>query len=871
MFNRTSTFSLIYQYVNPLRVPGASKFRSCVGSDKANVLAAAEMTAKHRQCAAKIESYWATLAQHGGKEGGKGHKGGKDEWRAYEDEAAAKVRHCKAGAECTHGQTIETGSKLVQLKCDAGCRLSYHSACWAGVQERLDSSEDESGRVPCPNPHRCSGHVRRVALKQGPKLLAVLMGEEDADGAAEVGDEPVDEGEESDYDAGEEGGADAAGGGGAGSDEPKRAGVLGVPARSLFRSERFQMGEDGLLIFLDTQRRMEQKAIKDAKRLEEAAANRAAAEQKKKEEAESHVGDASDASKDSKSKDSPQRAASKPKSFGFEVVLPLVSQPGEAPPPLPPTKSNLTTQLASQLAGNGSSASLKNAFSSLNMDDDASSVSSFGSAAGAAAVSRKPNPASSSAFHLQQRSVWHEGSNAFDEAEEEPQSLFPITVKKVKGRKGMRNNAHEDEEAQLRAALAASMADANGHGAKPAAVPLPKAAPPTVATALFGNKPPTAASAADFPGLPSAAAPAAAAASPRLVASTMSAAAPVFVPAASLAAAPAPAPAPVTASPMLHPAVPGGPGGLGMHAASVSRMRLEGEQPGSNEGEEAPGSSAVSSSSSSPALSSAGSGVGRADSPFALPSFNAPVRAVAMAMPGRALPMARAAPQPAAAAHSLAHVAPPTVPAPAAAVPAPAAASTRFLPASALGVAPSMPSPTTITPPATVAALSVTSPPFPMAPMPQSLPMAPMPQPQPVPQPQPAPAPAAAAPGGPTLTIIDSLATSDTPTNVLLLFNLPACMTIAALGQQFVMFGRVVVKAFFCVQTGLTGVIQYASADNAAVAMNAMRGRVYELSTERDGDVEMEHWTCQPVWGRSPMHIVRTTNTTMRCVAMTPM
>lgn len=130
---------------------------------------------------------------------------------------------------------------------------------------------------------------------------------------------------------------------------------------------------------------------------------------------------------------------------------------------------------------------------------------------------------------------------------------------------------------------------------------------------------------------------------------------------------------------------------------------------------------------------------------------------------------------------------------------------------------------------------------------------APTPVHAPVPAPAPAPAPA-------SISVMDSVGESSLPTPILLLRHLPSCMTVSILGQQFVQFGRLVVKLLFTVQHGLTAILQFNSIEAAQTAMQLMKGRTYalEMTRQTEHGVESAHeqWCIQDlVYARTPLQL----------------
>jgi len=130
------------------------------------------------------------------------------------------------------------------------------------------------------------------------------------------------------------------------------------------------------------------------------------------------------------------------------------------------------------------------------------------------------------------------------------------------------------------------------------------------------------------------------------------------------------------------------------------------------------------------------------------------------------------------------------------------------------------------------------------------------------PAPSPAPSPLVAAPAAPIaapsaaaaappsqVQLVDSIAAAAAGATgpLLLLRHLPASVSLSALGQQLCVFGRLVIKLFLTVSHGLVAVIQYQTAEMAAAALAAMRGRVYELQCYRDGALEMERWALDDI------------------------
>lgn len=390
--------------------------------------------------------------------------------------------------------------------------------------------------------------------------------------------------------------------------------------------------------------------------------------------------------------------------------------------------------------------------------------------------------------------AWADGPSESYEAE----SLFPITIKKSRNQRGHGGvTVGYDEDAELRAALAASVADsakgANDHF-------------PTVASKLFGSR--TAPSLDDFPGLAGAS---------KLPPATTSGA---------------------TLAVVVKPAV----------------QRHEQER------EEQPGAEGVQ----SPPIPAAS--IAPIPSPFPAP-IAAPIASAAPDFSQRAIAL------PIGIAKAVA------LPMASSAKALPMSSALSLPPASSNPVALPLPAPAAYTPPPVLAAAmapaAMIAPTMGRAIVPPQLASSPMPTPlvpsvisQPPLATASSSAPTVAAPPLPKLDVVASVAASDSPTCVLMLHHLPACITIQHLGSQFCAFGKVQVRQLFTIANGLTAVITYQTVEAAMAAMQAMTGRVYELETHYETGTEMEQWTVQPGFARHPVQLVRPGTATIKYIGM---
>lgn len=702
-----------------------------------------------------MASHPATNGEHNGKSGKKNYKSDES------SSAPATGRQCKAGDSCLEAhREIDPASKYVLCRCTAGCVLSFHPACYRSNNPNLD--EDD---VPCINLEGCpeSGSLFRIVLKQGKTIIAELLGEKLA-GEADL---PEDDTGEDD-----------------GDDDPTsstsirrlagKTAYLGVAKSTLHRTDRYELGPDGLLIFKDQQKRLEQKQTREAKRMreEEKAAERKKREEEMEKKKEENGGNTAAPAASSTPSKGAASATTKKAPFTFEVVVPLVPQPGESSSSsMPPTKSNLVNRT--------------NVFSRLNLDDDG------------------PGAPTTKATNSYTRNYWQDGPESdSDAAASGPVSLFPITVKKVKKGKGTGRNMHDDEDAQLRAAMAASLADSSS-----------KSTHPTAASALFPPK--SVPKKEEFPGLPSAPVKA------------------MRIPASSSP--------PMKATPVKAPAAVGPPGGLPETltlaatnsppaaiqptARSASIATREGEV----HAEETNSSRAIvrsdsSSSSGSSTLPDTNGSTNKSISPaipnFAMPNFH--VRQTAIAIGGVTAQIN------------------PTV------------TST----AAPIADRPYYPNTTNATAAAPIA------PPPPMAmPIPMSMPMPPSPA-----LPSPTAAVASMSAPFAKLDVVDSVEESAIPTPVLMLRHLPSCLTIQHIGSQFCVFGKVQVRLVWSISHGLTAIITFANFDAARTALTSMNGRQYELETQRESGSEMERWLVEPIFARYPLTIQKPPITTIKLV-----
>ena len=426
-----------------------------------SAVAMAAATVRHRNIINKIEALIASNYSNNNDKGGKGYNS-----KYQYAEQAEPVRLCKTCSQ--DDTTISIDQKYVQTRCSEGCVLSFHTRCYYNCQPSLD--EDD---VPCINTTPCSGQIYRVVLKQHTNVLNILFGDPDSRPEDDSIDDDVEDMNEVDDRDAHQRAADQI--------QRARAGrlaFLGVAKNVIHKVERYALGEDGLLLYKDQTKRMELKKIREEKRLRDEE-RRAEAEKKKrdeedekkrKEEEEKKRKESSVASQSngqsntpsnssssagtSTSNNSSTSASSSKKPFTFEVVVPLVKQPGE--PTTPILNPSKPSNSSSSVIPPSSSSRLKNPFSALNLDESPTN-------------NGEPiKPKSAQVV----RNYWADGPDPIKNEykpslDEDDDSLFPITVKKVKGRKGGggvkgSNIAPSiDEDAQLRAAIAASMTEAN--------------------------------------------------------------------------------------------------------------------------------------------------------------------------------------------------------------------------------------------------------------------------------------------------------------------------------------------------------------------------------------------------------------------------
>ena len=789
LLNGTVVFSQMYLYVTGQHQHKIQRLAANHTSKTTAALATAEQTIQHRACISKMETF---IASHGG-DGKSGSGAGNESWKDKSNSEAvsqsAEVRRrCKAGDSCCELDTeITPHAKFVLTRCSEGCVQSWHPACYRANAPDMDAED-----VPCINVAGCSGHLFRIVMMKDKEILAELLG-----GVIENEHElDQDDGEAAPVDASDA--ADAAA-------RPSRAGkIIRVPTGILHRADRYDIDENGLLVWKDAAVRAEKRKQKAEKRERDAekAKQKAAAEREnpKKDDVASSAAEVKPSSHPG--------IAKKPL---FEVVVPLApKQPGESSSPtLPPTRSTLSS---------ASSLTVKNAFRDMNLDSG----------------SRDQVPV------YTQRNAWLDYEHGRLESKQtEIESLFPITVKVKKGklRQKAKQEWDENEDKELQRALKASLQ------------PLQ-----TTAQALFGRAPPAS---NEFPGLSAsigskaASDPSAATSATPIKAALIPSSATVLAKSNGAATIDPETP---SLSSDVFPSTPGAalqPSSSYLASNSTpmlqpSQLQLRGEGEGEEGGAEGqPGSGIPSPVSST--VSSVGS---RSVSP-AMPLQQAMFSTQkAIALPigssrATALPIASGIPSAASPGQFPSFGAESSRSDHASAERRPVAAAVLFrcthnrkgcrcspllqLPTSLFAcmtqrqvhhcllhpflsrlhhprlllllLHPSLaPSPAAVTPAAT------------------------------------APQPAAPVSAFTKLDVVDSISASEVPTNVILLRCLPACVTIQHLGSLFCAFGKVQVRTFFTVAHGLCGIITYQTIDAAARANQAMTRTDVRAADNKRGD-----------------------------------
>jgi hypothetical protein len=119
----------------------------------------------------------------------------------------------------------------------------------------------------------------------------------------------------------------------------------------------------------------------------------------------------------------------------------------------------------------------------------------------------------------------------------------------------------------------------------------------------------------------------------------------------------------------------------------------------------------------------------------------------------------------------------------------------------------------------------------------------------------------------PTVQLVDCIleAPADAlPGPILLLYDVPAAISLSVLGSELCVFGRLSIKLVLTTSHGMTAVVQYSSVNSAVEAVAAMRGRSYELTAAgRPSAV----WTIHPhqlVYARCPLAILAAPHVTLK-------
>lgn len=845
-----SSSSLFFIFVHERIQPPVKRVGSGAAGKAARVARDLEIGAKHKSVLSKWESWaHATFVGGGGGGGDSGGGGGGG--------ASGRIRRCKY-ASCLdrEGDVIPPTSKFVHVRCSEGCASSYHPACYhtAAAEAEADAealaakdgkdrrAEEEEEGAPCLHAaavdRGCRGFLVRVELRQSGKVLTRIL-------SAAGADEAEEEDDDLDDDAGDECGGDEDPSGRA--LEPaaalaSAAGLDGIVGRK-FRAQRsgrsymkaswsklkgMRTLDDGTVLYADELEKYEEMALKAEKKK---AAEEKLEAKRRREEAEAEARKTQPSSAAGSAPSSATAAKAKP--FVFEVVVPLEKRPVQPVPRAAAAHAASTASGGSSVAAPPAAWSApppahpqRNAFSALS-DDSASSsgggLNAWGGAMPASASSSSHNDGFSSFISVQTKKAKggkHRGPGPSAEEVAQAQALaaeakqLKLALKLSRREARLKAEAEAAErEAQQRPAREQGAGEEQEEGDGDAAQAgagedSDEEEEEADAGAPGGPLSPTrsvsvCSTASSIPST----APTPRASDSSGLGSERPQSRPRLLQAAQLATTSAPASAAPTPTPTQARATHAHTSAASSSLASPSRQ----------EGETEARASSVVAAAPLRAMPMAPRPV-MAAIPALVPTPVAPVAAAALAV--------AAVPAP---------VQPMSVPVPQFAAPSrPMAAATAFAA------------------PAAVPLSQAAAPAFAAA----------------VPSPVPGPAPVAATAAAPvrpptTLPLLDDLLSLESvggaaTSSTLLLRRLPAHVTAELLGSVFCQFGRLRVHLVLLVRHGLTGVLQYTSAEAATAALQAMRGRAYDLEVRRGTPAAftatVERWTIGDlVFARTPL------------------